>query len=136
MLYRLLYPFHTTFSVLNVTGYITFRTAAASLTALAIGLALGPWLINKLRVFQIGQVIRQEGPATHAPKARSTPIQAWRVCNCASRGLGASSAIDSSTHFGQTDSSCQRVRQAWQIGVSQRLQRVMLAASGCCAHGP
>jgi phospho-N-acetylmuramoyl-pentapeptide-transferase len=69
MLYRLLYPFHSTFSVLNVTGYITFRTAAASLTALAIGLALGPWLINKLRQFQIGQVIRQEGPATHAPKA-------------------------------------------------------------------
>jgi phospho-N-acetylmuramoyl-pentapeptide-transferase len=55
--------------VLNVTGYITFRTAAASLTALAIGLALGPWLIAKLREFQIGQVIRQEGPATHAPKA-------------------------------------------------------------------
>ena len=46
MLYRLLYPFHTTFSVLNVTGYITFRTAAASLTAMAIGLVLGPWLIS------------------------------------------------------------------------------------------
>jgi phospho-N-acetylmuramoyl-pentapeptide-transferase len=69
MLYRLLYPFHTTIPVLNVTGYITFRTAAASLTALAISLALGPWLIRKLREFQIGQVIRHEGPATHAPKA-------------------------------------------------------------------
>src|SRR5690606_11674893 len=31
--------------VLNVTRYITFRTAAASLTALAIGLLLGPWMI-------------------------------------------------------------------------------------------
>jgi phospho-N-acetylmuramoyl-pentapeptide-transferase len=69
MLYRLLYPFHTTVPVLNVTGYITFRTAAASLTALAISLVLGPWLISKLREFQIGQVIRHEGPATHAPKA-------------------------------------------------------------------
>src|SRR5258705_5774582 len=69
MLYRLLYPFHTTFSVLHVTGYITFRTAAASLTALGIGLALGPWLIKKLQEFQIGQVIRQEGPSSHAPKA-------------------------------------------------------------------
>ena len=69
MLYRLLYPFHTTVPVLNVTGYITFRTAAASLTALAISLVLGPWLIRKLREFQIGQVIRHEGPATHAPKA-------------------------------------------------------------------
>ena len=69
MLLRLLYPFHTEFSVLNVTRYITFRTAAASLSALAISLALGPWLVRKLREFQIGQVIRQEGPSSHRPKA-------------------------------------------------------------------
>jgi phospho-N-acetylmuramoyl-pentapeptide-transferase len=69
MLYHLLYPLHTTFSVLNVTRYITFRTAAASLTALAISLLLGPWLIRTLREFQIGQVIRHEGPATHRTKA-------------------------------------------------------------------
>lgn len=55
--------------VLNVTRYITFRTAAASLTALAIGLFVGPVMIRKLREFQIGQVIRQEGPATHRIKA-------------------------------------------------------------------
>ena len=52
-----------------MTRYITFRTAAASLTALAISLLLGPWMIRKLREFQIGQVIRQEGPATHRTKA-------------------------------------------------------------------
>jgi len=69
MLYQLLYPFHTRFSVLNVTRYITFRTAAASLSALAISLALGPWMVRKLGEFQIGQVIRQEGPTTHRPKA-------------------------------------------------------------------
>ena len=69
MLYHLLYPFHTQLSVLNVTRYITFRTAAASLSALAISLLLGPWMIAKLREFQIGQVIRQEGPTTHRPKA-------------------------------------------------------------------
>jgi len=57
------------FPVVNVTRYITFRTGAASLTALAIGLFLGPWMIRKLREFQIGQVIRQEGPATHRTKA-------------------------------------------------------------------
>ena len=55
--------------VLNVTRYITFRTAAASLTALVIGLFVGPMMIRKLREFQIGQVIRQEGPATHRTKA-------------------------------------------------------------------
>jgi len=55
--------------VMNVTRYITFRTAAASLTALAMGLFVGPVFIRKLREFQIGQVIRQEGPATHRKKA-------------------------------------------------------------------
>ena len=54
---------------LNVFRYVTFRTAGASITALAIGLLLGPWMIRKLREFQIGQVIRQEGPATHRTKA-------------------------------------------------------------------
>ena len=69
MLYHLLYPFRTEVSVLNVTRYITFRTAAATLSALAISLLLGPWMIAKLREFQIGQVIRAEGPTTHKPKA-------------------------------------------------------------------
>jgi phospho-N-acetylmuramoyl-pentapeptide-transferase len=69
MLYHLLYPFHPQLTPLNVVGYITFRTAAASLTALAISLVLGPWLIRKLREFQIGQVVRHEGPATHRLKS-------------------------------------------------------------------
>src|SRR5688500_3419379 len=69
MLYHLLYPYHTEFSVLNVTRYITFRTAAASLSALAISLIFGPWMVRRLREFQIGQVIRQEGPTSHRAKA-------------------------------------------------------------------
>ena len=69
MLFNLLYPLRTYFTVFNVTRYITFRTAAASLTALALSLALGPWMIRKLRDFQIGQVIRQEGPQSHRAKA-------------------------------------------------------------------
>jgi len=69
MLYHLLYPLHTEMAIFNVTRYITFRTAAASLTALIIGLFVGPAMIRKLREFQIGQVIRQEGPATHRTKA-------------------------------------------------------------------
>jgi phospho-N-acetylmuramoyl-pentapeptide-transferase len=54
---------------LNVTRYITFRTAAASLTAFAISMIFGPWLIKTLRDFQIGQIIRQEGPQSHRAKA-------------------------------------------------------------------
>jgi phospho-N-acetylmuramoyl-pentapeptide-transferase len=68
LFFRILYP-RTQLSVLNVTRYITVRTAAASLSALAISLAFGPWMIRRLREFQIGQIIRQDGPQTHRPKA-------------------------------------------------------------------
>jgi phospho-N-acetylmuramoyl-pentapeptide-transferase len=68
LLHQVLYQ-RTQLPVLNVTRYITFRTAASSLSALALGLALGPWMVRKLREFQIGQVIRAEGPQTHRPKA-------------------------------------------------------------------
>jgi phospho-N-acetylmuramoyl-pentapeptide-transferase len=68
VLFHLLLPY-SEFGGLNVVRYITFRTAAASLTALALSLLLGPWLIARLRAFQIGQVIRQEGPASHKTKA-------------------------------------------------------------------
>src|SRR5262249_17726849 len=57
------------FSVLRVVGYLTFRTAIASLTALLLSLVLGPWLIRRLREFQIGQAVRSDVPATHKPKA-------------------------------------------------------------------
>jgi phospho-N-acetylmuramoyl-pentapeptide-transferase len=53
----------------NVFRYVTFRTALASLTALFLCVALGPWLIHRLRQFQIGQYIRQEAPESHQPKA-------------------------------------------------------------------
>jgi len=69
LLFKVLFTLGPRFSVLNVTRYITFRTAAASLSALAISLLLGPWLVRKLREFQIGQIIRQEGPTSHKPKA-------------------------------------------------------------------
>ena len=69
MLYHFVYPLHTYISALNVVQYITFRTAAASLTAFLVTLIVGPWMIRKLRKFQIGQVIRHDGPAAHRPKA-------------------------------------------------------------------
>jgi phospho-N-acetylmuramoyl-pentapeptide-transferase len=69
MLYLLLPQFSNYVSVLNVTRYITFRTAAASVTALAISLIFGPWVIARLRQFKIGQIIRQEGPESHHAKA-------------------------------------------------------------------
>ena len=68
MFYELLYP------PLNVVQYITFRTAAAGLTAFAISLLMGPWMIRTLRGFQIGQVVRDDGPSTHRSKSGTPPM--------------------------------------------------------------
>jgi phospho-N-acetylmuramoyl-pentapeptide-transferase len=68
MLYHLLYPLAEQWSVLNVVRYITFRTAAATLTALFITFLLGPWLIRRLGALRVGQPIREIGPA-HQAKA-------------------------------------------------------------------
>jgi phospho-N-acetylmuramoyl-pentapeptide-transferase len=70
MLYWLLFEklFHT-YSPLRLFGYVTFRTALASLLALLLSVALGPWLISRLRQFQISQYIREEGPEWHKKKA-------------------------------------------------------------------
>jgi len=69
MLYWLLYQLRGAWSPLNVFRYLTFRAAIASLTALVIGIACGPPLIRALRRHQIGQAIRDEGPASHHAKA-------------------------------------------------------------------
>ena len=70
MLYHLFYEqLFQYFSPFRVFGYITVRTAFASMTALGLGLILGPWLIRKLRDFQIGQFIREDGPESHHDKA-------------------------------------------------------------------
>ena len=70
MLYYLLYEKLQHFvSPFRVFRYTTFRTAFASITALFLCIALGPWLIARLREFQIGQYIREEGPKSHQKKA-------------------------------------------------------------------
>src|SRR5215831_6836046 len=69
MLYRLLFPLASKYAVFNVFRYITFRTAMAAVTALAVALILGPAMIRWLRRAQIGQSIRAEGPKTHLAKA-------------------------------------------------------------------
>jgi phospho-N-acetylmuramoyl-pentapeptide-transferase len=66
LLFEKLFPH---FSPFRVFQYATFRTAFASLTALFLCIALGPFLIAKLREFQIGQFIREEGPKSHQKKA-------------------------------------------------------------------
>jgi len=70
LLYWLLFVklFHY-FPPFRIFRYLTFRTAFASLTALFTGLIVGPLVIDRLREFQIGQFIREEGPKAHQKKA-------------------------------------------------------------------
>ena len=70
MLYFLLYDrLYPAISGFRVFRYVTFRTTFASITAFLLCVALGPWLISKLREFQIGQYIREDGPKSHQKKA-------------------------------------------------------------------
>jgi phospho-N-acetylmuramoyl-pentapeptide-transferase len=66
LLYQQLYPAVRAF---NVFHYVTTRAMLASLTSLFLCIVLGPWLIQKLRYFQIGQHIREDGPRSHLKKA-------------------------------------------------------------------
>ncbi len=69
MLFFLFERLHARIPFPNVVQYITFRTAAASITAFAISILCGPWFIRRLREFQIGQVVRTDGPASHKAKS-------------------------------------------------------------------
>ena len=53
----------------NVFSYITLRAVLACLTALAISLILGPYVIRKLTAYKIGQSVRNDGPKSHLTKA-------------------------------------------------------------------
>lgn len=64
--YEKLYHLYSPFRVFQ---YATFRTGMAFFTAMLLSILLGPWLIRRLREFQIGQHIREDGPKSHHKKA-------------------------------------------------------------------
>src|ERR1700704_2925386 len=55
--------------VFNVFNYITLRAVLACLTALAVSLVLGPYMIRNLTAYKIGQAVRDDGPRSHLTKA-------------------------------------------------------------------
>lgn len=60
--------------ILNIVRYLTFRAGAAMMTALFIGLVIGPWLIRWLKAHQgKGQPIRSDGPQQHLLTKQGTP---------------------------------------------------------------
>lgn len=52
-----------------VFQYLTLRGILGVLTALGISLLLGPWMIDRLNILQIGQTVRDDGPESHLTKA-------------------------------------------------------------------
>ena len=77
LLYQKLFPYFRPFRIFR---YLTFRTAFASLTAMLIALIIGPYVIEKLREFQIGQYIREEGPKDHQKKAGTPTMGGVLIC--------------------------------------------------------
>ena len=77
LLYQKLFPYFRPFRIFR---YLTFRTAFASLTALLIALLIGPYVIEKLREFQIGQYIREDGPKDHQKKAGTPTMGGVLIC--------------------------------------------------------
>jgi phospho-N-acetylmuramoyl-pentapeptide-transferase len=77
LLYQKLFPYYRLFRIFR---YLTFRTVFASLTALLIGLLIGPYVIEKLREFQIGQYIREEGPQSHQKKSGTPTMGGVLIC--------------------------------------------------------
>jgi phospho-N-acetylmuramoyl-pentapeptide-transferase len=69
LLYEQLYPY---FSPLRVFRYVTFRTAFAGLTALALCLLLGPGVIQRLRRLHVRQYFRPDGPKHHGKAGTPT----------------------------------------------------------------
>lgn len=68
MFYHLLYPLHDVFIGFNVFRYISFRSIGGAVTAFLVMIVFGPMFIRMMQKFQIGQVVREDGPATHLSK--------------------------------------------------------------------
>jgi phospho-N-acetylmuramoyl-pentapeptide-transferase len=57
------------YSGFHVFQYLTLRGILAAMTALAIALAIGPYMISALSRYQVGQQVRSDGPQTHLAKS-------------------------------------------------------------------
>ncbi len=68
MLYHLLYPLAKYHTVFNVFQYITFRTIYAAITALILSFLIGPYIIERLKSMNVGEVVRKDGPPNHLSK--------------------------------------------------------------------
>ncbi len=72
MIYEFLFPLRhdaAWLRWLNVLRYVPFRVIAATMTAMLLSFFVSPWFIRALKRKQIGQIVREDGPATHLVKS-------------------------------------------------------------------
>jgi len=85
MLYHLLYPLAGKVGVLNVLRYPSFRIIMAGLTALLLGLLLGPTFIERMRALQSGvSNVREDTPETHQRKSGTPSMGGTLILFCLS----------------------------------------------------
>src|SRR4029450_10208604 len=72
MLFHLFARLRGDVGLFNLFRYVSTRIGLATLTSLVITFAPAPWFIRRARERQLGEVIRDDGPATHASK-KGTP---------------------------------------------------------------
>jgi phospho-N-acetylmuramoyl-pentapeptide-transferase len=72
MLFHLFHALRDRIPGVNVFRYVSTRVGLATLTSLLITFMVAPWFIRRARARQLGEVIRDDGPASHASK-RGTP---------------------------------------------------------------
>jgi phospho-N-acetylmuramoyl-pentapeptide-transferase len=77
LLYQKLFPY---FRLFRIFRYVTLRCVLASVTALLIGLLIGPFVIERLREFQIGQYVREDGPQSHLKKGGTPTMGGVLIC--------------------------------------------------------
>ena len=83
MLYSLFQPLARDIRIFNLLNYITFRSAAAFVTALLVSFVLGPVIIRRLRAMAVHQVVRAGTPDSHAGKG-TTPTMGGLIILVAS----------------------------------------------------
>jgi len=85
------------YSGFHVFQYLTLRGILAAVTALLMGLLIGPRMISLLSHYQIGQVVRNDGPQTHLLK-KGTPTMGGGLILVA-MGIGTLLWADLSSRF-------------------------------------
>jgi phospho-N-acetylmuramoyl-pentapeptide-transferase len=85
------------YSGFHVFQYLTLRGILAAVTALLMALLIGPRMISLLSRYQIGQVVRTDGPVSHFQKA-GTPTMGGGLILVA-MGIGTLLWADLSSRF-------------------------------------